>query len=112
MKNKVEVKEVIIITNELGTEVFTKEGELIASLEKKVQSENVESPDYNTVANRIKKILEMRKITCSELSDITGITKGSISQMKNRKSKISRKNAIRMQKAGLGDAKAWLDLKV
>lgn len=112
MKNKVEVKEVIIITNELGTEVFTKEGELIASLEKKVQSENVAAPDYNTIANRLKKVIETRRINYTQLAELTGIAQGSISMMKNRKHGISRKNAIKMQKAGLGDAKAWLDLKV
>lgn len=128
MKNQVEVKEVIIITNELGKEVFTREGELIASMPRTVVSEmgfkgvdmttidpienkNI-SVDRNTYSVRIMDILKNHDFMLKDLSELTGISRSVLSNLKNRKQKMSRSTAIKMQQAGLGDAKSWLELKV
>lgn len=114
--NKVEMKEVIIITNELGKEIFTKEGELIASMPNLKKAEGITFvPDVaprNTLSCRIKEVMKNHNFKLTELAELTGIAQSALSMMKNRKLKMSRKNAIKMQESGLGDAKSWIDLKV
>ncbi len=110
MKNKLEFVEVIIVTNELGKEVFTKEGKLLASIKKPKKVDEVLS--YNTVAKRLDTVIRTHNISASALAKKAGIPQGAMSVMRNAKSTMSRKNAIRMQEAGFGDAKSWLNLKI
>ena len=113
MKNQLEFMEVIVVTNELGKEIFTKEGQLLFSETPKTGVGIRPSVSkLNTLGGRLTQLLKSKKMSSKKLAELTGINQSSISMMKTGKLGMSRESAIKFQEAGFGDAKSWLDLSI